>query len=124
MSEKTKKQYGVWMDTHHATVIGNYPDAIAFTVIGRAKNPGVGSNSSENAANNLEITLAHKYFKEIGILMLNAEEVHVTGSGTIQEQFMHYLAEIPKFKKTKVSESTSEPMSDEKLVEFFTGHFG
>lgn len=123
MSEKTKKQYGVWMDTHHAIIIGHYPDALALTVVGRAKNPGAGSNSNENAANNLEVTLAHKYFKEIGSQMLNADEVHIIGSGTIQEQLMHYLAETPKFKKTKVSESTCEPMSDEKLVEFFASHF-
>ncbi len=123
MSEKTKKQFGVWMDTHHATIIGYTPDATAFTVLGHARNPGPGANSSENAANNLERTLVHKYFKEIGRHLVNADEVHITGSGTIQEQFMHYLGETPQFKKTVTSESTSNPMSDEKLVEFVSSHF-
>ena len=54
---------------------------------------------------------------------MNADEVHLTGSGTIQEQFMRYLGETPQFKKTVVSESTSTPMSDDKLVEFVTSHF-
>jgi stalled ribosome rescue protein Dom34 len=84
---------------------------------------GPGSNSSENAANHLEITLVQKYFKEIAHHLVNADEVHLTGSGTIQEQFMRYLGETPQFKKTVVSESTSSPMSDDKLVEFITRHF-
>jgi stalled ribosome rescue protein Dom34 len=64
-----------------------------------------------------------KYFKEIGRHLVNADEVHITGSGTIQEQFMRYMGETPQFKKTVVSESTSNPMSDEKLVEFVSRHF-
>ena len=123
MSEKTKKQFGVWVDTHHATIVGRNPAATEFTVVGQAKNPGPGANSSENASNNLEITLVQKYFKEIGRHLLNADEVHITGTGTIQEQFMRYLSETPQFKKTAVSESTSNPMSDEKLVGFISSHF-
>ena len=26
---KNQKQFGVWMDTHHATIIGHNPDATA-----------------------------------------------------------------------------------------------
>lgn len=111
------------MDTHHATIVGHKPAATEFTVLGRAKNPGPGANSNENAAHHLEITLAQKYFKEIGRHLENAEEVHITGTGTIQEQFSRYLAETPQFKKTLVSESTSTPMGDEKLIEFVGKHF-
>ncbi len=111
------------MDTHHATLVGFDPATAAFTVLGHAKNPGPGPNSSENAANNLEITLVQKYFKEICGHLVNADEVHLTGSGTIQEQFMRYLGETPQFKKTVVTESTSNPMSDDRLVEFMTSHF-
>ena len=123
MSDKIKKRFGIWMDTHHATMIGYDPAAAVFTVLGHAKNPGPGSNSSENAANHLEITLIHKFFKEIDHHLVNADEIHITGSGTIQEQFVHHLAETPQFKKTVVSQSTSNPMSDDKLVEFVTHHF-
>ena len=64
-----------------------------------------------------------KYFKEIGHLLVNADEVHLTGSGTIQEQFIHYLGETPQFKKTVTSEAPPNPMSEDKLVEFITSHF-
>lgn len=111
------------MDTHHATVVGYDPAASAFTVLGHAKNPGPGANSNESSANHLEITLVQKYFKEIGHHLVNADEVHITGTGTIQEQFMRYLGETPQFKRTATSESTSNQMSDEKLVEFVTKYF-
>ena len=111
------------MDTQHATIVGHDPAGPGFTVLGHAKNPGPGANSNENAAHNLEITLVQKYFKEIGRHLENADEVHLTGTGTIQEQFQRYLSETPQFKRTVVSESTSKPMSDEKLVEFVSSHF-
>ena len=47
--------------------------------------------------------------------MQNAEEVHLTGTGTSQEQLMHYMADTPQFKNTVSNESTSNKMSDEIL---------
>jgi len=111
------------MDTHHATIVGYNPAATEFIVLGHAKNPGPGANSNEHAANNLERTMAHKYFKEIGRFLENADSVHVTGTGTIQEQFLHYLGETPQFKKTVTSECTSNQMSDEKLIELVSNQF-
>jgi stalled ribosome rescue protein Dom34 len=124
MSVKNKKQFGIWMDTHHATIIG-YADAAAeeFSVLGHAKNPGADGNSNENAAQNQEKTLQARFFKAITSHIQNAEEVHVTGTGTIQEQFIHYLAETPQFKNAVAKECTSNKMSDERLVEFITGKF-
>ena len=111
------------MDTHHATIVGCKPAATEFTVLGHAKNAGPQANSNENAANNQERTLVQKYFKEIGRHLENADEVHITGTGTIQEQFKRYLSETPQFKQTVTSESTSIPMSDEKVVELVSRHF-
>lgn len=124
MSVKNKKQFGIWMDTHQATIIG-YADATAeeFSVVGHAKNPGADGNSNENAAQNQQKTLQNQFFKEITRHLPNAEEVHVTGTGTIQEQFIHYLAETPQFKNTLAKECTSNRMSDERLVEFISGKF-
>lgn len=124
MSVKNKKQFGVWMDNHHATVIGREDaDATEFIVLGHAENPGASGNSSENAAHNLEKTKLNQYFKAITSHMLNAEEVYVTGTGTVQEQFIHYLADTPQFKNTAAKECTSNRMSDERLVEFISGKF-
>jgi hypothetical protein len=124
MSQKNKKQFGVWMDTHHATVLGRITDdALNFSVIGHAGNAGAETNSSEKNQHNDEITLQHKFFKEILSHMQNAEEVHLTGTGTSQEQLMHYMAATPQFKNTLTNESTSNKMSDENLAIYIATKF-
>ena len=55
--------------------------------------------------------------------MQNAEEVHVSGTGTSQEQLMHYMAATPQFKNTVTKESTSNKMSDENLAAYIRAKF-
>jgi hypothetical protein len=124
MSQKNKKQFGVWMDTHHATIVGRLDEeALNFSVLGMAENAGATFNTSEKNAHNDEKTLQHKFFKEILRHMQNAEEVHLTGTGTSQEQLIHYMADTPQFKNTITNESTSNKMSDENLAIFIAEKF-
>ena len=124
MSQNNKKQFGIWMDSHSATIVGKKEvDNGEFIVIGHAKNPGPDNNSNENAANNQEITLTQKFFKEIASTMPNVDEIHITGTGQIQEQFMKFLADTPQYKNAKTSECTSNAMSDENFVAFVEKHF-
>lgn len=119
-----KKQFGVWMDAHHATVVGKGTlGDDNFVVLGHITNPGAEGNSSENAHNNHEIGLTQKFFKEIAALMQNVDEMHITGTGDSQEQFINFLANTPQYKNTATDESTSNKMSDEKLIEMITAHF-
>ena len=67
--------------------------------------------------------MQQKYFKEIAGYMQNVEEVHVTGTGKEQEQFIHFLAKTPQFKNAVAKESTSNKMSDEKLIEYIAEEF-
>jgi stalled ribosome rescue protein Dom34 len=124
MSVKNQKQFGVWMDSHHATVVGQAdPGSSEFSVLGHVKNPGADGNSSESAEQHQKQTLLHHFFKEIASHLTNAEEVHITGPGTTQEQFIHYLAETPQFRNTATSECTTTPMSDEGLIEHIAKKF-
>jgi len=124
MSSKNKKVFGVWMDSHNATIVGKENNDIEeFTVLGHVKNDGPDNNSSENAANNQEIALTQKFFKEIASIMPNIDEIHLTGTGQIQEQFIKFLAETPQYKNAIASESTSNKMSDENFVSFIIEHF-
>jgi stalled ribosome rescue protein Dom34 len=112
------------MDSQHATVAGMQgPDSTELVILGHVKNPGAGRNSNENAANHEEIALTHKFFKDIAALMPNVDEIHVTGTGQVQEQFIHFLAATPQYKHAVSSESTSNKMGDEQLLAFFTKHF-
>ena len=81
------------------------------------------SHPTEKSENNAERTFQHKFFKQITAHMQNAEDVHITGTGIAQEQLIHYLAETAQFKNTVAKESTSNKMSDEKLVEYITAKF-
>jgi stalled ribosome rescue protein Dom34 len=124
MSVKNKKQFGIWMDSRQATIVGReLVDTGDFVILANEKNAGQGSNSNENAANNTERTLQQKFFKEITAHMQNAEELHVTGTGQAQEQFIKYMAETPQFKNTIARQSTSNKMGDDKLVEFIAEKF-
>ncbi len=124
MTVKNKKQFGVWMDTHHATILGRENiDTGNFIVLGQVENPATENSSSEKAANNAEKSSLQKYFKSITALMQNAEEVHITGTGTAQEQLIHFMAETPQFKNTVAKESTANKMSDERLTVYVTEQF-
>lgn len=124
MSVKGKKQFGVWMDSHNATIVGRESiDSGDFVVLGHEKVEGQGSNSSENAANNAERDALQKLFKSITAHMQNVDELHVTGPGTAQEQFIKYLSETPQYKNVEAKESTSNKMSDESLIEYVASQF-
>lgn len=124
MSGNKKRQYGVWMDSHVATIAGKADaDSAAFEIVGLVKNPGADNNSNENASNNQQIALMQKFFKEIAGKMTNPDEVHVTGTGQAQEQFIKFLGETPQYKNVVSSESTSNKMGDDQLISFITKHF-
>lgn len=124
MSEKNKKQFGVWMDSVHATIVGkeNVDDG-NFTVLGHVKAEEAGRNSNEKTANNHEISITHKFFKEIANKMPNVDEIHLTGTGQIQEEFTNFLAETAQYKNAVATDSTSNKMSDENLIDFITKRF-
>lgn len=116
-----KKQFGVWMDSQHATIIEKDADVQnTFRVVGHVKAETDHGNSNEHTANNHEKTLTTRYFKEIAAYMPNVEVLHLTGTGQIQEEFANYLADTPQYKDTQTTNSTSNKMSDELLMAFFS----
>jgi len=124
MSEKKQKQFGVWLDAHHATIVGRENvDGESFVVLGHVKNTVPTGNSNENTKNNHERTLQQQFFKEIASYMQNVDEVHVSGTGDVQEQFIKFLSETPQYKNTIAKESTSANHGDEKFLEFVSAQF-
>ena len=114
-----QKKFGVWMDNHHATVVGKEnTESDNFSVLAHVNGEATSENTSEKNEHHHEKTLRLKFFKEITSHMQNAQVVHVTGTGQAQEQFIHWLADTPQYKNVKATECTSNKMSDEKLVEF------
>jgi hypothetical protein len=120
---KEQRPYGVWMDTKHATIVGSHEKAGTLTVLGHVSVEEVTPASGNKHLNNQKEIQRTKFFKQISSYLENATLLHATGTGHAQEQFIHYLAEIPQFKKTRTEESTANKMSDERLVEFFEEKF-
>lgn len=124
MTHKNKKSFGIWIDSHNATIVGKEDvDHGSFIVLGHVKNAGPDNNSNENASNNQEISLTQKFFKEIASIMQNVDEIHVTGTGQSQEQFIKFLADTPQYKNAVSSESTSNKMSDENFIAYIAKYF-
>lgn len=112
------------MDSHNATIVGKESvDNGDFIVLGHVKNAGADNNSNEKNSNNQEISLTQKFFKEIASKMPNIDQIHITGTGQSQEQFINFLAESPQYKNAVSSESTSIKMSDENLTAYITEYF-
>jgi len=107
------------MDTHQATIVGS-DDTGNLSVIAHVNGEAVTHNTSEKNEHNDKRTLQTKFFKEICTHLQNATYLHATGTGQVQEQFIHYLVSTPQFKNVKTEESTANKMSDEKLVAFFS----
>ena len=117
MSGKNKKQFGVWLDSAHAIVVGREEnEAGNFVVLAHEKSAVSDKGGNENVAHNTEKGDLQKLFK-------NIDEIHVTGTGVAQEQFIHFLAEIPQYKNAVAKESTSNKMSDESLVKYISEKF-
>ncbi len=124
MSELKKKEFGVWMDSHNAIIAGRESiDNGDFIILGHVKNPDPDKKSRESTSNHKEVDLTHKFFKQITGIMVNVDEVHVTGTGQVQEQFIKHLANTPQYKNAVSSQSTSNKMDEQQLLEFMTKHF-
>lgn len=115
-----KKQFGVWMDTHHATIVKKDEESQnSFSVLAHVKGESDHGNSNEQTGNNHKRTLTTQFFKEIASHMPNVDVLHLTGTGQAQEEFAHYLAGTAQYKNTVVTDSTANKMSDEALLAFF-----
>ena len=124
MSEKIKKQFGVWLDSSSAIVVGREENGKGnFIVLAHEKSLESAKGGNENVAHNTEIGDLQKLFKSITSHMQNVDEIHVTGTGVAQERFIHYLADIPQYRNTKAKESTSNKMSDENLLKYIEEKF-
>ncbi len=119
MLDKKFKQFGIWMDTKHATIVGVGKNNAAdgFKALAHIKAPGTLPNSNENTFNNDKQRTEGMFFKAIADHLENAEELYITGYGTAQETFSHYLAETPQFKNVKITLGTDQQMTDDALVQ-------
>lgn len=123
MGNLKKFQFGIYMDSQKATIVGRNEETEAFEVIGNVKAPVTLPNSNENTANNDAKTNQSKFFKEIMSNMQNATDVYITGGGVAQEQFINHLSEVPQFKNTNTINDTQTDLSPNDLIEIANQKF-
>ena len=113
------------MDKEKAIVVKNHDaqNAFKFFLCNPVKAEVQHGNYSENAGNNAEKTNRAKYFKEVEHLLINSQEVYITGPGTIQEEFKNYLHAPAQFKNLTVHLDTAQQMSDEQVLEKVKEYF-
>lgn len=124
MSER--KLAGIWMDSENATVVKNHDIQCAsdFFLCDPVKREVQHGNTSEKNANNVEQTNIAKFFKDLEHLITNTQELYLTGTGTVQEQFKNHLAETAQFKNLKVTLDTHQQMSPDEVLALVKAHFG
>lgn len=121
-----RKLAGIWMDSENAIVAKNHDieSAFKFFVCDPVKRDVQHGNTNEKNANNVEQTNIAKFFKDLEHLITNTEELYLTGTGQIQEQFKNHLAETAQFKNLKVTLDTAQKMSNEEVLATVKKHFG
>lgn len=121
-----RKLAGIWMDSENAIVVKNHDieSAFKFFVCDPVKREVQHGNTNEKNANNVEQTNIAKFFKDLEHLITNTEELYLTGTGQIQEQFKNHLAETAQFKNLKVTLDTAQKMSNEEVLATVKKHFG
>lgn len=123
---QNKKLAGVWLDQTQAFITKNHDgrEVSEFHPVDSVTAVIQQGNSDEHTGNNAEITNRHKFFKNILDKLTNTEELFLTGTGTIQEEFKSYLLDLPQFKNVKVSLGVSQQASEEQVLEEVKKHFG
>lgn len=122
---QTEKLAGIWMDHQEAFVISNHDGKTINTLEVKAhvKADYQGGYGSEHTSQNAKKNALHKFFQEAMQPLANTEELHLIGTGTAQEELMHYLAEIPQWKKMKVTQDTAGKMGADQALNAISEHY-
>ncbi len=120
-----EKLAGVWLDHHEAHIVSNHNgNEVSFLQIkGQVKSDEQKGHGSEFTAHKAKVNSLHKFFNEIMKQLTNTQELHLLGIGTAQEELIHYLANIPQWKKMKVTEEATGKMNAQQTLNKIAEHF-
>ena len=128
MKQHTSKQCaGVWLDNRHATIISRVLDATVgeYSVQEKVLASKVPAGGSEHTMSNAKRSEQLKYFKALSHLLLPFDEILLFGPGQSQEQFQHHLQDDIEFKNKRITNHTSDGLTDPqriaKVRDFFNG---
>lgn len=123
---KTTKYLGIWMDNSTAHIIefgqetGETQVIISkFTHEEREES----LNKGENRMHNKEQQLQAEYYKELGEVIKNYEEVILFGPTNAKVELLHILKENHHFDKIQIEAQNADKMTDNQQVAFVKNYF-
>ena len=122
----TAKKIGIWMDHSTANVIEFKPDVMETKIIlskftHEAKEHSL--SKSENLMHNKEQHLQADYYKELGEVIKNQEEVLLFGPTDAKVELLNMLRADHRFEKIKIETKSTDKMTEHQQHAFVKEYF-
>ena len=120
------KRLGIWMDHSNAHLIEYSNDSVDTKVVDSKFTHQEKESSlkkGENLMHNKEQQQQGAYYKELGAVILNYEEVLLFGPTDAKTELFNLLTEDQHFAKIKMEVKTAEKMTEPQEQAFVRDHF-
>lgn len=123
----TKKQAGIWMDHSTAHIMEYDSESIETNVIDSAFTHEAKAESlskSENVMHNKEQHERAEFYKQIGEVIRNYNEVLLFGPTSAKSELYNLLKKDHRFEQINIEVKQADKMSEHQLQAFVKQHFG
>ncbi len=122
---KTKKQLGIWMDHSEANLIGVNVDTTGYkTITAQVGEQDEALNSrNETLIQNKEQNELSGFFKRLGDVIINYDEVLLFGPTNAKTELVNQLKEDRHFDEVKIEVTPADKMTENQQQAFVMKHF-
>ena len=123
---KITKSLGIWMDHSEAHLMALMGDSIETTIItsdSSHHNTESTSNSNENTMHNKENHSEASYYKSIGKIIREYDDVILFGPTTAKNELANILKDDHLYENIKIEIKSSEKMSENQEHAFVKDYF-
>lgn len=117
---KTTKQLGIWMDNSTAHIIEFGQETPEIQVINSKYD---GSTNGEHQMHNKEQQVHAEYYKELGEVIKNYDEVILFGPTNAKVELSNILQEDHHFDNIKIETQAADKMTDNQQYAFVNDYF-
>ncbi len=117
---KTTKYLGIWMDSSTAHIIEYGQETPEIQVINSKSDS---STKGEHQMHNKEQHLQSDYYKELGDVIRNYDEVILFGPTNAKVELLNILQENQQFANIKIETQTADKMTDSQQQAFVKDYF-
>lgn len=123
---KTTKQLGIWMDNSTAHIIELGQESTETRIIHSKfthEEREQSLSKGENRMHNKEQQLQAEYYKELGEVIKNYEQVILFGPTNAKVELMNVLQEDHHFYNIRIDTKSADKMTDNQQVAFVKDYF-